>query len=148
MLKETKHIIKLNIICLKTINENELVDINKFALRNGFIPRYLVFYDTKKLYSNLVMNEQEICNIFNAKIVKRFSYGIILATGDYDIEIVKCLCIDKECEICKKNTFLHLDPNLNLKYCIDIENVIQVDFTDIKTISKSFNKANKKLREI
>ncbi|NCB48072.1 MAG: radical SAM protein [Clostridia bacterium] len=36
LLKETKHIIKLNIICLKSINENELIDINKFAIRNGF----------------------------------------------------------------------------------------------------------------
>ena len=148
MIDTTKHIIKLNIICLKSLNDNELIELNTFATTNNYIPRYLVFYDSNNTYSNLIMSVDDICNVFGARVYKRFSYGIYLAKGDANIEIIKCLCADRECEICKLNTYLHIDPELNIKYCLNLNETVKINYKDINSASKAFANACIKLEEI
>lgn len=148
MLKDTKHVVKLNVICLKTINDKELIEIDKFARNNKCVPRYLVFYDTNCLYSDIFMSVNEICNCFNAKVYKEYSYGIIYAKGNYDIEIVKCLCMNKECAKCKKTTFLHFDPSLNIKYCLNASDIVYTKFDNLETVYDSIIDAYNKLEDI
>ena len=147
-LKETKHKVCLNIICLKKYNDNQLLDLYKYAQDNSFIPRFLIFYDTTNTYNELILNEDEICKILGNKITKKHSYGLIETQGKNPAELVKCLCIDKECKKCIENTYLHLTPNLDIKYCLAKEDVVKVDFSTSLTIQKSFEKANKILKKV
>ena len=145
-LVRTKHIVKLNIICLKSVNEDELLELNKFAIMNNMFPRYLVLYDTNNSCSNYIMDTEEICKKFDVSIAKKYGYGMVSAKGRFEIEIVKCLCIDKECDRCRNNSFLHLDPNLNIKYCLNSDAVVNVDFSNVVTVTDSFNCALAKFR--
>ncbi len=145
-LKKLQHIVKLNIICLKTINDNELIDLHNYAIKNKMEARYLVFYDSKDKYSSLIMTEQEICKLFNTVIVKRHSYGLI-ETKD-NIQIVKCLCIDKQCEDCELNTYMHINPDLTINYCLKKDDSISVDYSNQNNITLSFETAITKQKEI
>lgn len=145
-LKNYGHVVKLNIICLKTMNDHELVNLHNFALENGYEARYLVFYDSENKYPSLIMTEQEICNTLNTSIVKKHSYGLI--ETEANIQIVKCLCIDNQCETCKLNTFMHINPDLTINYCLKKDDSISVDYNSQENIASSFKKAITKLMEI
>ncbi len=147
-LSNTKHTIKLNIICLKSINDNELIEIDKFARLNGYTPRYLILYDKNNSYSHFIMSSEDVCAVFNAIVYEECGYGIIKAKGEFEIEIVKCLCIDKECVKCKQNTYLHIDPELNIKYCLDNENSVTINYDSYRTMINSFHEACAKLERI
>lgn len=148
LLAATKHVVKLNVICLKSINDDLLVGIHKYAMSKRFVPRYLVLYDKAGANKELVMDVDGICGVFNAVVYQRFGYGIYMAKGDYDIEIVKCLCDDMECETCKRNTFLHLDPDLDIKYCQSLDDVVRVDYDSLESVAGCFNEACLRLSEL
>ena len=147
-LQGTKHQVKINIICLKGVNENELVDLRKYCNDMGFEARFLVFYDCDNQYSDLILNEDEICEVIGNKITKRHSYGLIETAGASSSQIVKCLCIDNECALCKKTTYMHISPNMNIKYCMRLNDEVVIDYKSQKTILKSFETAIDKLEEI
>lgn len=149
VLKNLNHIVKLNIICLKTINDGELIDLYNYAKSNGFIPRFLVFWDSNGEYKEYFMSVQDICSKLKNKVTRTHSYGIIDTTGECgDVEIVKCLCIDNECEKCKENTYMHISPELNIKYCSQNDETVEIDYSTGESIYKSFEIADKKLRGI
>lgn len=147
-LKSTNHKICLNIICLKTYNSDQLIQLYQFAKNNRFVPRFLIFYDTNKKNKDLILNENEICKILGNKITQKHSYGLIETDGDNPAELVKCLCIDKECAKCAQNTYLHLTTELNIKYCLEKNEIVKIDYSSPLTILKSFEKAEKLLKEI
>lgn len=140
--------VKLNIICLKGINEEDLLPLNEFAKENGFIARYLVFYDNENKFNQNIMSVNQICEKFKASIKREFSYGLIETEGENNIEIVKCLCDGKRCDECKKSTYMHISPELNIKYCLESSDEVEIDFATDKTIEESFDIAIKKLEEI
>lgn len=147
-LKETPHIIKLNIIALKTINEDELVKIHEFSKKNNFIPRYLVLYDEFNKYKDFIMTIDEICDVFKTKVLDFYAYGLYRTSPPNDFEIVKCLCADNECDICKNNTYLHISPDLSIKYCLKKDDLVSVNYDSLNSMEESFKKANKLLKEI
>ena len=82
-------------------------------------------------------------------IIEKYSYGLYKARTEFGIiDICKCLCDEMECDICKQNTYMHLTPNLDIKYCMKSDDVVQIDFENDDTIAKSFEQANKRLELI
>ena len=147
-LSTTKHAVRLNIICLKTLNDDELIKLYDYCKNKNFEARYLVFYDCDKTTGQYVLTEEEICEKLRNHITKRHSYGLIETEGEHPAQIVKCLCIDNECEKCKQTTYLHISPKLNIKYCMNLEDEVEIDYSNKTTIEESFKKAIKKLKEI
>jgi GTP 3',8-cyclase len=149
LLKSTSHKIKLNIIALKNTNSSELINLFQFAKKNNFIPRILVLYKKDPKFSKYSMSENEIIKIFEGEIIKKHSYGISEIKSNLgNFQIVKCLCENHECERCKRNTFFHLTPDLNIKYCMESEDIVPINYKNAKSIHKSFETANKLLMDI
>ncbi|NLC48353.1 MAG: radical SAM protein [Tenericutes bacterium] len=144
LLKDTNHKICLNIAAIKGMNEHELVDIFNYAIENSFVPRFLVLMTDDK---SKMLNEQEILSKFpGAKILKKHSYGLMdIEYNNIFFQVVKCLCIDLECDICKDNTYMHITPEMNIKYCMLNDDSIGIDFNKIEN---SFEEAKKRLKLI
>lgn len=148
-LKRTHHKIKLNIIALKNINSSELINLFQFARENNLTPRFLILYNKNSKFAKNSMSEDEIMKIFGGEIIKKHSYGILDIRNHLgDFQIVKCLCENNECERCKKNTFFHLTSDLNIKYCMERENIVPINYKNEKSIYESFETANKLLMNI
>lgn len=146
--KQNDSSICLNIPVLEGINTDELINILLYANENGFKARYLVL---------LPMNEEQkqyLCDVNgimsyipNSQLLKKYSYGrhdITSTLGNY--EIVKCLCVDEECDLCKKTTYIHLTPDLNMRLCMKSGVEYPIDYTDQNTVEKSFNELVKRLK--
>ncbi|MBS7020477.1 MAG: radical SAM protein [Firmicutes bacterium] len=147
LLKKTNHLICLNMIALKDMNEKELIELYQFCIENQFKPRFLTLYtEDKKLISNY-MSIHEIMKIFpESSIQKLYSYGrydIKSKIGNY--EIVTCLCGEHDCKRCIKNTYLHLTPTLDIKYCMKKEEVIKLEKENVE---ESITKAIKRMEMI
>ena len=150
LLRNTEHKVCLNIPALIDFNDDELKKIYFYAKESEFTPRFLILM---ALSDNLKRNVMSIENIIDkfggGTIIDKYSYGLYKAKTEVGtIDIVKCLCDDMECDICKENTYLHLTPNLDIKYCMKSEDVVKIDFQNDKTIEKSFEEANKRLELI
>lgn len=147
LLKNTNHIICLNIPVLKEYNDKEITDIYKYAKQNKIKPRFLVLLPMTEKQKKVVMDVDEILNIFpGAKVIKKYDYGIYdIMFGEETFEIVKCLCIDMECQLCKKYTYMHITPELNIKYCMKNTDEVIVDYSTLATVEKSFIEAQKRL---
>ena len=149
LLKETHHKVCLNIPALKGYNHNELKNLFNYAKENNFIPRFLVLLPMDDNQKQNVMTVEEIMNIFNGKLEKKYSYGRYnITSNDGDFEIVKCLCVEMECETCKKETYMHITPELNIKYCMLSKDEILVDYGSFNNIGESFKEAQKRLELI
>ncbi len=150
LLRNTHHKICLNIPVLKEINYDELIELYCFAKERGFIPRFLVLMATSdELKSNVVTINEIIKKFGGGSVTEKYSYGLYKANTPYGVlDIVKCLCDDMECEICKKNTYLHITPDLNIKYCMYNDDTVKINFENDETIETSFNEANKRLELI
>lgn len=150
LLRNTNHKICLNIPVLKGFNLNELKDLYYYAKERGFIPRFLVLMPvTDDLKKNVAPIESIIEEFGGGSIIDKYSYGLYKAETQFGIiDITKCLCDDMECDICKKNTYMHLTPNLDIKYCMKSNDVVKIDFENEITIEKSFEEANKRLELI
>lgn len=150
LLHNTKHKICLNIPVLKGFNLNELKDLYQYAKERGFIPRFLVLMAvTDDFKKNVATIEKIIDEFGGGNIIDKYSYGLYKAKTPIGvIDITKCLCDDMECDICKKNTYMHLTPNLDIKYCMKSNDVVKIDFENEKTIENSFEEANKRLELI
>jgi len=138
----------LNIPVLGGINSDELVNIFNYCKENGFKARFLVLLpmneDMKQYYYDI---DQIISHFPNAKVLQKYSYGRYDITTDIgDFEIVKCLCIEKECQTCKKTTYIHITPDLKLKPCMLNEQSFDIDFTNQKTVEESFDAVVRKLQ--
>ncbi len=53
-----------------------------------------------------------------------------------------------ECETCKKETYMHITPELNIKYCMLSKDEILVDYGSFNNIGESFEEAQKRLELI
>lgn len=150
ILKENGHDVCLNIPVLNTLNDDELIDLFKFCCLNEYKPRFLVLYDVDNQLSNYALDIQGIMNKFtNSKIKKVYSYGRYdIESNEGDFEIVRCLCVKHECDKCKENTYIHFTPNLNMKYCMEREEEIAIDYSDVKGIENSVRIFSEKLNEI
>lgn len=150
LLRSTEHKICLNIPVLKRFNLNELKDLYYYAKERGFIPRFLVLMAvTDDLKQNVASIESIMEEFDGGTIIDKYSYGLYKAKTQCGvIDIVKCLCDDMECDICKKNTYMHLTPNFDIKYCMKSNNVVKIDFENEETIENSFEEANKRLELI
>lgn len=150
LLRNTNHKVCLNIPVLHKINDDELKKIYYYAKENGFVPRFLVIMAVSDGLKENVASIQNIIDKFDGgTIIDKYSYGLYKAKTKYGvIDIVKCLCDDMECDICKRNTYLHLTPNFDIKYCMKSDDVVKIDFKDEKTIENSFEEANKRLELI
>lgn len=147
MYKNSHHKVCLNILAIKGVNEKELLDIYNYAVSNGFYPRILTLMVVDEKDRNKVMTIDEILSLFtNPKIGQKYAHGLYKVTSDEgDFEILKTLCADFECDVCAKNTFIHMTPNLDIKYCIREEEIIPCDYTNLETLDESFKAAQKKL---
>ena len=148
--KENGFNICLNIPVLHNVNSDELIDIFNYCKTMNFKPRFLVLYPMDNSQEKYFEDVEDIIKHFkDAKLKKKYSYGrydISYEKGDF--EIVRCLCVKKECDICKENTFIHITPDLNLKYCMINNEEIAVDYTNLETISRAFELTCKKLKEV
>ena len=148
--KSTNHKICLNIVALKTYNDKELLRLYKYAIENNFTPRFLVFMPTNEEQKKYVMTIEDIMNMINARvIINKYGYGIYkVKTGESEVDILKCLCDDRECEICRKVTYMHITPDLNIKYCLQKNDVVKINYESVETIEESFKEASKRLELI
>lgn len=147
LFKNSNHIICLNILAIKDINEHELKTIFKYAIMNQFKPRILTMMAMTEEDKKYVMTIDEILSLFNDPIIgEKYAHGLYKVTSkEGDFEILKTLCDEYECDICAKNTFIHLTPELDIKYCIRDEEIIQCDYTSQDTLQENFRQATKKL---
>ncbi len=150
LLKNTNHKICLNIPVINGINLHELRDLYYYSKSRGFIPRFLVLMPiTDELNKNVATIETIIEEFGGGSIISKYSYGLYKAKTELGIiDITKCLCDDMECEICKANTYMHLTPNLDIKYCMKMDDLVKINFENEETIEKSFDEANKRLELI
>ena len=150
LLKELGHDICLNIPVLKTINDDELTDMFYFCISNQYKPRFLVLYNSNGEIGNYVMDIDEIMNQFtNARLSKAYGYGRYdIESDEGNFEIVRCLCAKHECEKCRDNTFIHFTPELNMKYCMESEEEIPIDYQDEHGIENGHKIFTKKLNNI
>lgn len=146
--KENNFNICLNIPVLNSINSDELIDIFNYANQNGFKPRFLVLYPMNKEQEKYVEDVDDIIKHFtDAKVSKQYSYGRFdVESKEGPFEIVRCLCAQMECDVCKKNTYIHITPELNIKYCMNNDEEIVVDYTNESTVKEGFKKVLTKLR--
>lgn len=147
LFKKSNHKICLNILAIKGINENELKSLFKYAILNKFKPRLLTMMAMNEENKKYVMSIEDILSLFtNTQIGEKYAHGLYKVTSDEgDFEILKTLCDDYECDICAKNTFIHLTPNLDIKYCIREDDLIYGNYSSINTLSDNFAEAQKKL---
>lgn len=145
--KENNFDICLNIPVLHDINSSELIEIFNYSVSMGFKPRFLVLYPMDKEQEKYVEDVEDIMAHFsNAKVLRRYSYGRFdIQTDEGPFEIVRCLCAKMECDICKKNTYIHITPELNLKYCMNNDDEIIVDYSDMNTVDEGFKRVLSKL---
>lgn len=150
LLQDTHHKICLNIPALIEFNDNELRTLYSYAKENGFTPRFLVLMAMSEKLKKNVMSIGEIMNKFGGgTIIDKYGYGLYkVKTQMGVIDIVKCLCDDMECDMCKQNTFLHITPDLDIKYCMKRNDVVKINFQNDETVEKSFEEANKRLELI
>lgn len=150
LLKETHHKICLNIPSLYEFNDDELRKLYFYAKKNGFTPRFLVLMAVCEKLKKNVMSIEEIMNKFGSgTIIDKYGYGLYKCETEIGvIDVVKCLCDDMECDMCKQNTFLHITPNLDIKYCMKSNDLVKIDFSNDETVEKSFEEANKRLELI
>lgn len=136
----------LNIPVLKKINEKELVDFVNYCHEMGFKPRFLVLFPMNREQEQYFYDVEEIMDeIPDSKLLKKYSYGrydVESSIGNY--EIVKCLCISKECELCNETTYVHITPDLNLRMCMMTKEEYEVDFSSVDTVEKSFARVIRK----
>lgn len=150
MFRDSKHTICLNIPVIKGVNNDELISLYNYAKERNFIPRFLVLMPVdESLKSNVSSIDNIIYEFGGGRVLKKYSYGLYKVKTSYgEIEIVKCLCDDMECEICKKNTYMHLTPELDIKYCMKNDDLVNIDFESEETIENSFDEANRRLELI
>ena len=150
LLKNTHHKVCLNIPVINGINLTELKDMYYYSKENGFTPRFLVLMPVTNESNIYVASIDNILKEFNGgTIIEKYSYGLYKAKTDFGIiDICKCLCDEMECDTCKQNTYMHLTANLDIKYCMKSDDVVQIDFENDDTIAKSFEQANKRLELI
>jgi len=148
--KENNFNICLNIPVLHGINSNELIEIFNYSKKMNFKPRFLVLYPMNEKQKKYYEDVEDIIKHFkDAKIEKKYSYGRYdISSKEGNFEIVRCLCVKKECDICKVNTFIHITPDLKLKYCMINDDEISVDYSNYNTIDADFKKVLKKLGEL
>lgn len=148
MYKNLSDRICLNIPVLHNINSDELIDIFNYCKKMNFKPRFLVLYPMNEEQQKYFEDVREIMSHFpKAKLQKQYSYGRFDVTSEIgNFEIVRCLCIKMECDTCKKNTYIHLTPDLNLKWCMNKEEEIEMDYSSIETIEEGFEKALERLK--
>ncbi len=147
LLKELGHDVCLNIPVLNTINDDEIRELFHFCIENQYKPRFLVLYDSNNNMEEFVLDVPEIMSKFkNAKISKSYSYGRYdISSEDGEFEIVRCLCAKHECEKCRNNTFIHFTPELNMKFCMESDEEIKIDYDDENGIEKGTKIFTKKL---
>ena len=150
LLQDTHHKICLNIPALNEFNDDELRYLYSYAKENGFTPRFLVLMAVSENLKRNVMSIEEIMDKFGGgTIIDKYGYGLYKCETKIGvIDIVKCLCDDMECDMCKQNTFLHITPDLDIKYCMKSSDVVKIDFQNDETIEQSFEEANKRLELI
>ena len=144
LLKNTHHVVCLNVLATKN---NDLREVFSYSIKNGFLPRILVLMPVHNSQKELVITIPEILKLFNnPKIDEKYAYGIYKVTSDDgNFEIIKCLCDDLECEICAQNTFMHLTPDLNIKYCLKSDDIVECNYENLDTLDEGFAEAQKRL---
>lgn len=142
LFKLNKQNICLNIPILKGINDNEIIDILNYCKNNNFKARFLVLLPMNEEQTKYFYDVEDIIDsIPNSELIQKYSYGRYDVKSDIEnYEIVKCLCIDKECERCMQTTYVHITPDLNLRMCMESKIEYTVDYSDINTVTESFNK--------
>ena len=147
LFKNSNHVICLNILAIKDINEKELKSLFKYAKINNFKPRFLTMMAMNEEDKKHVMTIEDILSLFNnPKIGDKYAHGLYKVESDEgNFEILKTLCDEYECETCAKNTFIHITPDLDIKYCIREDDIIKCNYSSTETLSENFNEAQKKL---
>lgn len=137
----------LNIPVLNTINYDELIEIFNYSKQMGFLPRFLVLLPVEEEHKKYFVDVEEIMSKIPESILKRkYSYGrydVSSKLGNY--EIVKCLCIDHECDICRQTTYIHLTPELNARLCMESKEEYKLDFENELTVDESFKNLSRRL---
>lgn len=149
LLKKYNLKVCLNIPVLNNINSLELIDMLEYANKMDFLARFLVLLPTDIEHKKYFMDVEEIMNVIpDSKLIKKYSYGrydVSSSLGNY--EIVKCLCIDHECDLCRDTTYIHLTPELNIRLCMESDDEYEIDFSNIVTIEKDFKDAVRRLKK-
>ena len=137
----------LNIPVLNTINSDELIEIFDYSKKMGFLPRFLVLLPVKKEHKKYYMDVEDIMSKIPESVLKRkYSYGrhdISSKLGNY--EIVKCLCVNHECDICRQTTYIHLTPELNARLCMESKEEYEINFFNELTVDESFKALSRRL---
>lgn len=149
MFKDTHHKICLNILAIKSVNDKELPSIFEYAIANDFLPRILVMMPMTEEDKKYLMSIDEILDMFtNVKIGNIYAHGLYeVSSNEGNFQILKTVCAENECEICKNNTFMHIVPSMDIKYCLKEEELVSCNYKNINTIENSFEEAQKKLEK-
>ena len=109
-----------------------------------------IFIDGQDITTLSPSKKSKIMDKFGGgTIIDKYGYGLYKCeTKTGVIDIVKCLCDDMECDMCKQNTFLHITPDLDIKYCMKSSDVVKINFQNDETVEQSFEEANKRLELI
>lgn len=147
MLKENNMNVCLNVPVLKNMNTDELIDILNYSKQMNFLPRYLVLLPMNDEHKKYFYDVEDIIKeIPKSTLVKKYSYGRYDINSDLgNYEIVKCLCVDHECELCRKTTYIHLTPDLNMRLCMESKIEYKIDFTNDETVKESFQSVARRL---
>ena len=139
LLSKTNHLICLNIIVLKNINSKEILNLLKFCNNNNFKARFLVALTDNK---NLVLSPEDIIKLIpKSEIESKYSYGIYNVKSIFgNYEIVQCPCINHECEQCINNGYIHITPDFNIKYCMEKEDIFNIEWDNEKLVEKDLKK--------
>lgn len=146
-LKNTHHIVCLNILAVKSVNDKELRDIFDYSIKNNFVPRILTLMPTDNSQKELVMTIPEILDLFSNPVIgEKYAHGLYkVKCSEGNFEILKCLCDDLECNICAKNTFMHITPELNIKYCLKSDDVVECNYENLESLNDGFIESQKRL---
>lgn len=131
LLKNTKIKVCLNSILLKGVNDDGIMSLLNFCEENGFLLRLLQYLPSAEQDKPYVINEKDLKKLLpNLEISDILSYGIFKCIlDDKNFEFVKNLCCDKLCDRCKKYTFVHFTPSLDIKMCMNSSEKIIVDYS-------------------
>jgi cyclic pyranopterin phosphate synthase len=116
------HPIKINMVIIKGVNDNEIMDMFDFCKDNGLVLQLIEFIrtDNKQLYNKYHFNMDSLEKKFEsmAKDIKTrhfMQYRKKYYIDDGEIEIVKPMDNTKFCENC---TRLRITPEGNIKPCL------------------------------
>lgn len=146
-IKKTKLKICLNCILLKSINDDEINDLIQYSKDRDFMIRFLQYLPNSESDKSLVITEKDLKNyITDLNISEINSYGIFnCEKNGYNFQFVKNLCCEKMCERCKKNTYIHFTPELNVKKCMMKKDVDKLDYLNYNKFETQIFELDKEL---